>query len=140
MFLLTYDFQNSFQARKRTSYLASLSFTLCEKMKRNRGIKFAILLGLTFGGFLVLLELIFYGFDLRDIITEGLIGVFIGAVAAPEFEPKYFKRPILWQMTCSAIACSLIAFAFESPPEGYLAAVLAGAAIGYFAPAWLDHV
>ena len=105
-----------------------------------RGIKLSLIIsiilsviGIVFGG-------LTYGFTFRTVIVYGLIGTFLGAIAAPEFEPKYFQHPIIWQVVSSTIGCLLFAYGIQAPSEGYILALLVGGFLGYTANYWVKHV
>jgi hypothetical protein len=80
------------------------------------------------------------GFSKRTIITLALAGALLGAIAAPDFEPESFRYPVLWQMAFAILGSVLIAFHFEAGPLGYLAAVAAGAVLGFFARHWTKYI
>lgn len=90
-------------------------------------------IGVVFGG-------LAHGYDLHTILVYGLMGAFLGAVGAPEVEPKYFKSPITWQIMFATSGCLLFAYAVASPFEGYVLAVIAGIILGYTAHFWIKHV
>lgn len=68
------------------------------------------------------------------------MGAFFGAVAVPELEPKAFRYPTLWQISCSVAGSLLVALMLGAAVEGYLLAVLGGTCIGYWAPFWIKHI
>ena len=81
-----------------------------------------------------------YGYSGRNIVFFGVVGVILGAIGAPELEPKAFRYPALWQIFFAIIGCTLLAFAIHAPPEGYGLAVTAGLLLGYLAPYWIKHI
>ena len=81
-----------------------------------------------------------YGYSGRNIVFFGVTGVILGAIGAPELEPKAFRYPSLWQMFFSIVGCSLFAFAIQAPAEGYGLAVTVGLLLGYLAPYWIKHI
>jgi hypothetical protein len=50
------------------------------------------------------------GFDVNTFPAWFLTGSFFGAIAAPEFEPKVFNRPALWQMMFGGLGGLALAF------------------------------
>lgn len=90
-------------------------------------------MGIVFGG-------LAHGYDLHAVIVYGLAGAFLGAVGAPEVEPKYFKYPAIWQVTFATSGCLLFAYAVAAPFEGYVLAIIAGTIFGYTAPFWIKYV
>lgn len=81
-----------------------------------------------------------YGYSGRNIVFFGVAGIILGAIGAPELEPKAFRYPMLWQILFSIVGCSLFAFAIQASPEGYGLAVTAGLLLGYLAPSWTKHI
>jgi len=81
-----------------------------------------------------------HGFTKRAILTLAAAGALLGAIGAPDFQPDSFRHPVLWQMAFAILGCVLVAVHFEAGPLGYLGAVVAGGALGYFARHWTRHI
>jgi hypothetical protein len=74
------------------------------------------------------------------LIVLGVGGVLLGAIGAPEIEPRAFRRPVLWQTGCGVVGGVLTAVAFgASVPELILGAVIGGF-LGALARYWIGHV
>jgi hypothetical protein len=69
-----------------------------------------------------------------------LAGALLGAIAAPDLEPKAFRYPELWQMFFSILGCVLVAANSRAGPIGYLIAVSVGGAIGFCAKYWTKYI
>lgn len=96
----------------------------------------AIVVATVFAG----VSLIFYfgEWDRLGLVT--LFGLFIGVLAAPELEPKKFKRGWLLQVPAGAIA-GIIAGLFFSLSIGLLVSCsIIGVFLGWIAPSWIKHV
>lgn len=81
-----------------------------------------------------------HGFTLRAHLFYGMAGAFFGLIGAPEWEPKSFKYPTLWQIGFSIVPCILLAYRSGTSPEGYALAVAVGVIIGLTAPTWVHHL
>ena len=81
-----------------------------------------------------------FDYSLKAVLILGLSGATIGAMIAPEIEPKAFRRPALWQAACGIGGCVLIAILVESGPAGYGLAVVGGALLGLTASWWHKFV
>jgi len=93
---------------------------------------FAILF-VAFGGFST-------GYTLRSVSLLALAGALLGAIAAPDLEPKAFRFPELWQMFFAILGCILIAISLKAEPIGYAIAVVVGGVLGYFARYWTKYI
>ncbi|WP_175910751.1 hypothetical protein [Burkholderia sp. BCC1640] len=80
------------------------------------------------------------GYSMVTITVLGVMGAFFGAIAVPELEPKAFRHPTLWQVSCSVAGSLLMALMLKSGADGYLLAALGGICIGYWAPSWIKHI
>jgi hypothetical protein len=80
------------------------------------------------------------GFSGRTVTMLGLSGAMIGAISAPELEPRAFRFPAAWQMSCGVVGCVLIALYFHADRTGYGLAVVGGALLGFTGPWWVKHV
>lgn len=104
---------------------------------------FAILVSLLTFGFaniFILFGGLVYGYALRNVLFLGSAGFFLGAIGAPEIEPKLFRFPRLWQIFFSMLGCVLVAVHLQAGALGYSIAVVVGLALGYLAPFWVGHV
>jgi hypothetical protein len=93
------------------------------------------------GAAFVLLE---HGFrsggTLRSVEGVGLIGVVIGALAAPDFAPELFPAPALWQAIVGACGGALLALLLGATAPGIAAAAITGGVLGALARHWIKHV
>jgi len=81
-----------------------------------------------------------YGYSMSSVAWLALSGAILGAIGAPEIEPKAFRYPALWQIAFAVAGCTVLAAGLEAPPEGYLLAVLVGVILGYLAPYWIKQI
>ena len=65
--------------------------------------------------------------------------VLLGAMVAPELSRREFRRPFLWQLGCSAIAATLVAYAINASFGGYAVALLLSVPAAVFLPMILKH-
>ncbi|WP_423200799.1 Transmembrane protein (plasmid) [Cupriavidus sp. H19C3] len=101
-----------------------------------------VVLLLTFGfaTVFILLGGLASGYSLQNVLFLGSAGFFVGAIGAPEIEPKLFRFPRLWQVSFSVLAGVLVAVHLQVGALGYSIAVLVGVILGYFAPFWIKHI
>lgn len=98
----------------------------------------------SFSAFLAVVFVLFggmrLGYDVASVSFLAASGAILGAIGAPEIEPKVFRYPALWQMSFATIGCVLLAVAMDAPLEGYMLAVLVGLMLGYLAPFWIKYI
>ena len=80
------------------------------------------------------------GQTLRHGAVAAVAGLIIGALAAPEFDPKLFPAPALWQALIGAVGGGLLALLLGAPAGSVTAAVVGGAGLGVLARYWLEHL
>ena len=95
-------------------------------------VGFAILF-VAFGGFST-------RYTLRSVGLLALAGALLGAIAAPDLEPKAFRFPKLWQMSFAILGSIFIAIGLKAGPIGYAIAVAVGVVLGYFARYWTKYI
>lgn len=105
-----------------------------------KGAKLAVGFSLAMAVVFFILGGIAHGFSLKMSLFYFFLGAFLGAVAAPELEPKAFRWPVLWQISFAVIGCLVFAASVSAPLEGYILAGLLGVILGYSAPYWIKHV
>ena len=105
-----------------------------------KGIKLALIVSLIFAVIGIVFGGLTYGFTFRTVIVYGLFGALLGAISAPELEPKYFQYPMIWQVISSIMGCLLFAYGIHASSEGYVLALLVGGFLGYTAHFWVKHV
>jgi hypothetical protein len=81
-----------------------------------------------------------FGYSPRSAGALALSGLFLGAIGAPEMEPKAFRRPRVWQSVCGVIAGATLAAAMGAPLLGWTAGVVFGGILGATARHWIYHV
>ena len=96
------------------------------------GLGFSFLFGLP--------SLLFYFGDWQRILIIALLGFFIGFIAAPEIEPKAFKRAWLVQLIGGLFAGGLVGWLFLSSPESLGASIILGGILGWLAPFWIRYM
>jgi hypothetical protein len=74
------------------------------------------------------------------LIFLGVSGVLLGAIGAPEIEPRAFRRPVLWQTGCGVVGGLLTAVSFGASLPGLLLGVVIGGVVGALARYWIGHV
>jgi len=104
------------------------------------GLKLAAIVSLAFAAVFAGFGGLRFGYTLQSIALLALAGGMLGAVAAPELEPKAFRHPILWQVAFSTIGFLLCAAILSAGAEGFALAGALGCVAGYLAPYWLKHV
>ena len=67
-------------------------------------------------------------------------GLFVGALAAPEFEPKAFRYPALWQSAFGGAAGAIFGLLLSKPIDTILICAGVGGLIGFLAPYWVKHI
>ena len=80
------------------------------------------------------------GYSISSVGLLGAVGFSIGAVAAPELDPKLFRYPALWQVGFSVAGCVAVALLMAARDEGLALAVAVGVVLGIAAPVWVKHV
>jgi len=80
------------------------------------------------------------GYSLESVVLLAGSGAFIGAIAAPDCEPKWFRYPTLWQVGFGIAGFVALAAHLGATGEGYAFATLVGAFVGYLAPFWTKHI
>jgi hypothetical protein len=78
--------------------------------------------------------------DWNRLKAYATIGATLGLLAAPEFEPKVFPYPVLWQSFWGGACAFLIAVSLDSSTEAVRLATLVGTIIGMTAKLWLKHI
>lgn len=80
------------------------------------------------------------GWSARSVALLAASGAFLGAIAAPELEPRAFRQPVLWQMFFAILGSLLFAVKVGAGPVGFAIAVLVGGVLGYFARFWVKYI
>jgi len=95
---------------------------------------------IAFAGSFALVSTIFYFGDWARLIWVSSLGLFIGVVAAPEFDRKAFKFPTTLQAIAGGVAGYLVAQFFGLSPESTVASAGLGGMVGVSASFWVKHV
>jgi hypothetical protein len=80
------------------------------------------------------------GYSLRSVALLAVSGALLGLIAAPDLEPAAFPHAKVWQVFFAILGCLLVAFHLKATPFGYVAAVVVGGVLGYFARHWTKHI
>jgi len=112
----------------------------CHSLWGHNWIKPTVLCAVGFSALFSLASLVFYFGDWDRLVFVALLGAFVGAVAAPEFEPKAFKYPVLVQSCSGAISGMLFGLAFSLSGEYIAVSSAAGIILGFTASFWVKHV
>lgn len=81
-----------------------------------------------------------HGYSIESISFLALMGILLGAIAAPEIEPKAFRYPALWQACFGAFGGSVFSIFVWQSLEAAAVGALAGCLLGYLAPYWAKHI
>lgn len=73
-------------------------------------------------------------------IMAAVLGLLLGLIAAPEFEPKAFRHAALYQTSCGAIAGFLLGGWLLGSLSTAAMAAMIGGLLGWLAPMWIRHV
>ncbi|MCU7960819.1 MAG: hypothetical protein KZQ58_12665 [gamma proteobacterium symbiont of Bathyaustriella thionipta] len=87
-----------------------------------------------------LFSLVFYYADWHRLLLVSLLGFFLGLMAAPELQPKAFKRAGLLQVSSGFSAGMVFGYWFQLQPETIWLAALSGAFLGWLAPLWIKYL
>jgi hypothetical protein len=87
-----------------------------------------------------IVSLIFYFGDWDRLAAVTLMGLFIGLVAAPEFEPKAFKKAWIWQLVSASVFGGLFGYVFSGDSEVIIACIIIFGFLGVTASYWVKHV
>jgi hypothetical protein len=85
-------------------------------------------------------SLVLYFGDWPRLMLVACFGLFIGFLAAPEFEPKAFKRAWAVQLTCGAIAGAIVGYMLNLNHTEIVSAAITGGFIGWSANLWLKQL
>lgn len=83
---------------------------------------------------------IFHANDPGHLLLAAGAGVFTGLLAAPEFSPKTYKNPGVFQLLSGAVSGLLLGILFQWGFVGIVISTVVGAILGYTAKIWLDQV
>ena len=112
---------------------------LCVKNKM-KWIKISILSSLSFSAIFSAVSLLFYFGDWERLFFVAIFGIFVGLLAAPEFDKKEFSYPCLFQVINGAISGLIVGNHFSSNTETIILSVIFGGILGWSAPFWLKHI
>jgi hypothetical protein len=76
----------------------------------------------------------------RNLPLIALAGLVLGAVAAPELEPKLFPAPAAWQAAFGAAGGGLLALGAGAAAGMVFAGVMTGAVFGALARYWIRYI
>jgi len=103
-------------------------------------LKVILLSSFGFAIFASLFSLLFYFGDWQRLGFIFVLGLFLGFIAAPEFEPKVFKYPTVFQFIGGLIFGMLLGIFFKLDVSSIIALSAIGAVLGATASYWLKHV
>jgi len=103
-------------------------------------IKPTILSSIFFSFAFSTVSLFFYYGEWERLSIVTVFGIFIGLLAAPEFDRKAFKSPALFQIICGSLAGATLGVFFTKQLELIILSSLIGGFAGWLAPYWLKHV
>jgi hypothetical protein len=105
-----------------------------------KALKVSLLCSLSLATLFGLMSLVLYFGEWGRLVLVTLFGVFIGLVAAPELEPKAFKKAWVLQLGSAVIVGLLVGLIFDLNNENIVAAILIAGFIGWAAPYWIKYV
>ena len=120
----------------------SRNSTILRKKKPSRKNSFVVTIisGMAFASLFGLVPLVFNFGDWTLISRSAGLGLFLGFLAAPEFEPKHFKFPVLWQSVCGGCGGLMLALIINADPNYLMVSVFVGLILGATAKFWIMHV
>jgi len=110
------------------------------RIKQIAGWKVAVFASTAFAVMFVIFGVFSSGYSLRNVALLAIAGALLGAIAAPDLEPKSFRHPTLWQMFFAILGSILVAASQRAGPVGYLIAIVVGAVLGFYARYWTKHI
>ena len=105
-----------------------------------KSIKISTLSSLSFATIFGLVSLVFYFGEWERLFIVTALGLFIGLLAAPEFDKKAFKNPTLFQTVSGAIGGAIACSLFATDMEALILSSFVGGFIGWSASFWVKHV
>lgn len=104
-----------------------------------KAFKISMICGFNIAFLSTLLSLIF-NFDYwLNLVVVSFIGMFLGLLAAPEFEPKAFKYPSLFQSCCGIAVGVFFGIIIKGNAETLLASAFIGGMLGWSVSFWIKH-
>lgn len=103
-------------------------------------LKISLLSGFSFSLVFSVVSLIFYFGDWRRLLVTALFGLFIGLLAAPEFNKKEFTHPSLFQSVSGAMASLIVGSYYSSNLEIIFLSLIVGGLVGWSASFWLKYI
>ena len=94
---------------------------------------------LGFAIFASFFSLLFYFGDWQRLGFIFVLGLFLGLIAAPEFEPKVFKHPTSFQLFGGLVFGLILGIFFNVDTSSIIAMSAIGALLGGTASFWLRH-
>jgi len=85
-------------------------------------------------------SIVFYYGDWDRLLVVSLLGFFLGLIAAPELDPKAFKRACLFQLLSGMVSGGVIGWILCPDQICILIAIVAGGLLGWTAPFWLKLI
>ena len=110
-----------------------------KKTSRKTPYKVTIISGLVSSGACGLLTLFLNFGDWGKLGLWMGLGLFLGFLAAPEFEPKHFKFPVLWQTACGGLGGMMLALILKADPNYFMLSMFLGLILGATAKFWIMH-
>ena len=105
-----------------------------------KALQIALICSLGLASLFGLFSLTFYFGNWSRLAFVSSLGIFIGLVAAPEFEPKAFKSAWVFQLCSGSVSGLLVGFTLDMDPTNMAASVAIGALFGGTASFWVKHV
>ena len=114
-----------------------------ERAKRKslqwRPLKVAIVSGTVGFSASGLAHFIFHPADWMGSICHGVVGLFLGLMAAPQFSIRRFKMPLLWQSCCGGLGGLVFSLARGFDTNYVVLSIVVGILLGVAARFWIQY-
>ncbi len=126
-------------ARRRAATTSLPDRCMASRITRRRRKTVAALAGISMALFAGAHH-VFQPSTFRNLVISALLGLTLGALAAPAFEPKLFPSPERWQAAAGAVGGALLALLAGASPQVIATAAVTGAVLGALANYWVKYV
>lgn len=95
------------------------------------------------GGVMVMFSIAHQAFEpssFRNLVLTAVLGFVLGALAAPVFEPKLFRKPETWQAGLGAAGGALLALIAGASLPMIATIAVTGALLSALARYWVEYV